>query len=621
MEYKYLNKINSPKDIKQMSLEELKVLSYEIREEIKTVVSTNGGHLASNLGTIELTLALHYVFNSPKDKLIWDVGHQTYAHKLITGRKEKFSTLRQYNGISGFPKRCESVHDIFEVGHSSTSLSAALGYDIANRLMKIDNKVICIMGDGAMTAGMAYEALNHMSELKSNVIFILNDNSMSINQNIGGLSKHLDRLRTAKTYNKFKNSLKKIFKKDIDENSCFYNFLVKIRDFIKFLFIGSVFFEELGIKYFGPVDGHDIDLLIKEFDSIKNLNRPVVIHVVTKKGKGYKYAEKKPEIYHGVGKFDLEKGIEIKKKDDYSSVLGETLVELGEKDKRIVTITAAMLQGTGLDEFAKKFPNRLFDVGIAEQHGVTFAAGLASAGMRPIFAVYSTFLQRGYDQIVHDVCLQKLPVIFAIDRAGLVGADGETHHGVFDIAFLRHIPNMTIMSPKNKNEFKKMLKFAIDLSSPVAIRYPRGQCPMEDKKIQDISLGKFEIIESGKDICIIALGNKNKEAERLVNKFSNKGLTTTHINLRFVKPLDIEALCKIIERHKVCITLEAGCYQGGVGQMIKAECKANIEFLNYGYKDEFIPHGDVDNLLKELFYTVDDIEKEVLNKIDGEYNA
>ena len=621
MEYKYLNKINSPKDIKQMSLEELKVLSYEIREEIKTVVSTNGGHLASNLGTIELTLALHYVFNSPKDKLIWDVGHQTYAHKLITGRKERFSTLRQYNGISGFPKRCESVHDIFEVGHSSTSLSAALGYDIANRLMKIDNKVICIMGDGAMTAGMAYEALNHMSELKSNVIFILNDNSMSINQNIGGLSKHLDRLRTAKTYNRFKNNLKKIFKKDIDENSCFYNFLVKIRDFIKFLFIGSVFFEELGIKYFGPVDGHDIDLLIKEFDSIKNLNRPVVIHVVTKKGKGYKYAEKKPEIYHGVGKFDLEKGIEIKKKDDYSSVLGETLVELGEKDKRIVTITAAMLQGTGLDEFAKKFPNRLFDVGIAEQHGVTFAAGLASAGMRPIFAVYSTFLQRGYDQIVHDVCLQKLPVIFAIDRAGLVGADGETHHGVFDIAFLRHIPNMTIMSPKNKNEFKKMLKFAIDLSSPVAIRYPRGQCPMEDKKIQDISLGKFEIIESGKDICIIALGNKNKEAEQLVNKFSNKGLTTTHINLRFVKPLDIEALCKIIERHKVCITLEAGCYQGGVGQMIKAECKANIEFLNYGYKDEFIPHGDVDNLLKELFYTVDDIEKEVLNKIDGEYNA
>lgn len=620
MIYEFLSGITSPDDIKYMNFDQLKILSSEIREEIRNTVSQNGGHLASNLGVVELTIALHYVFESPKDKIIWDVGHQTYPHKLLTGRYAQFSTIRKHNGLSGFPKRKESVHDIFEVGHSSTSISASLGQEISRKLLKRSGNTICVIGDGAMTAGMAYEALNHMAELKSNVILVLNDNSMSIGPNTGGLSRHLDRLRTAKSYNNLKLIIKKALNRDFSEKNLFYRFLVKGRDFIKFLFLGSVFFEELGIKYLGPVDGHDLELLIDELENSKKLQRPVILHVTTKKGKGYSYAEANPESYHSVGTFDLSNGAPIKGKTSFSDVLGETLVQAAEENEKIVAITAAMSLGTGLEGFQKKYPERFFDVGIAEQHGVTFAAGLANGGLKPVFAVYSTFLQRAYDQVLHDVCLQKLPVVFAIDRAGLVGADGETHHGVFDIAFLRHIPNMILMSPWGKLEFQKMLEFSLQYESgPCAIRYPRGNCSgKQDKFAKEIALGEPVVVQEGTELCIFAFGNKNEIAKELTGRFSELGISITHVNLRFAKPLNLITLRKILNGHKMWVSLEDGCYEGGLGQWLKSELSSSLPHKVFAYPDEFIGHGEVPELLRDINCSNDDIFQQIYDILQGE---
>ncbi len=620
---KMLDMIKCPQDLKKLNKLELKRLSMEIRKFILKNVSKTGGHVASNLGVVELTLALHIVFNSPIDKIIWDVGHQAYIHKILTGRKDKFDSLRQLNGLSGFPKRNESKHDVFETGHSSTSISAGLGMALARDLNEEKYNVISVIGDGALTGGMALEALNHAGNLNTDLIVVLNDNEMSISENVGGLSKYLNRIRTDPTYFKVKDDVENILRRIPAIGNSVANTAQKAKDTIRYFLLPGDLFEELGFTYIGPVNGHDTDELIKVLNRAKNIKGPVLVHTITKKGKGYYHAEKSPDKFHGIGPFDIERGKTINKSSGkkYSQYFGESLVELASRDDKIVAITAAMPDGTGLKEFSKQFPNRFFDVGIAEQHGVTLAAGLASNGFKPVFAVYSTFLQRGYDQIIHDVCLQNLPVVFAIDRAGLVGQDGETHHGVFDLSYLRHIPNLKVLSPKDGNELQIMLKYAFSQSGPIAIRYPRGTSSKFDEVIneRDIFKEKAEILSEGKDICIIAIGKMVKIALEASRLLKEKGISSTVINGRFVKPLDSETLLSSIDGIKNILTLEDNTVIGGFGSSILELLNKNnindkrIKIL--GFPDKFIEHGDTDILFEKYDLDVNSVYEKAVKLI------
>ncbi len=621
--YKYLDKMKSPQDIKQLNYESLNLLSVEIRDFIIKVVSENGGHLASNLGVVELTLALHKVFESPKDKIIWDVGHQSYVHKILTGRKESFHTLRKINGISGFPKKLESPHDTFDTGHSSSSISVALGIAKSRDLSHQDYSVIAVIGDGALTGGMAFEALNHAGDLPTNIIVILNDNNMSISKNIGSLKNHLTKLRSNPSYFKFKDEIEILLKRVPIIGNSLYKVAEKSKKWLKYLVVPGIMFEELGFKYFGPIDGHNIEELEAILNSAKTYkDKPVLIHVVTKKGKGYDKAEINPNKFHGVSPFVVETG-EIKKKSskiNYSNIFGNKMVELASRNSKLVAITAAMPDGTGLTEFAIKFRDRFFDVGITEQHAVTFCAGLAIGGYLPVFAVYSTFLQRAYDQILQDVCMQKLPVVFAIDRAGLVGSDGETHHGVFDISFLRQMPNLTIMSPKDGAELENMLELAVNLNGPAAIRYPRGNECLYDIKSSEISYGKSELMVDGKDGIIIAEGKMVYTALEVSKKLLTEGYKFGVLNIRFIKPLDTDMLKEIGEKYKHVYTIEDNIKTGGLGSgildylnSIKAPSKVKI----FGYEDEFITHGEVDELFELTGMNTDNILKSILYDFRG----
>ncbi|MTI70198.1 MAG: 1-deoxy-D-xylulose-5-phosphate synthase [Firmicutes bacterium] len=618
-----LSTINNLEDLKKLNSNEMNSLAKELRDFVIENVSTTGGHLASNLGVVELTLALHRSFNSPKDKIIWDVGHQSYIHKIITGRKDKFQSLRQIDGLSGFPKRDESKHDAFETGHSSTSISAGIGMALARDVKKENNHVVSIIGDGAMTAGMAFEALNHAGDLGTNLIVILNDNEMSISKNVGGMSQYLDRIRTAPTYSRMKGDVESLLNRIPAIGNKVYKTAERAKDSVKYFLVPGVFFEELGFKYLGPVDGHNINELLSVLNRAKKVKGPVIVHTVTKKGKGYKPAEDNPGKYHSSSPFDIETGKPLKKsnKTKYSNVLGESIVEYAKKDEKIVAITAAMPAGTGLSKFKEEFPNRFFDVGIAEQHGVTLAAGMASQGIKPVYAVYSTFLQRGYDQVLHDVCIQNLPVTLAIDRAGLVGNDGETHHGVFDFSYLSHLPNMTIMAPKDGEELNKMIEFAVEYNGPVAVRYPRGYCyNYKEDKLNDIELGKGEILKEGKDIAILAIGKMVEKGVNVYKSFKEKGQNITLVNARFVKPLDNDILDTLMKDHKIIVTLEDNSKLGGFGSMVNnylINNNYNGQVLNIGLPDNFVEHGDVEELFKRCGMDEASIIKEIKKKING----
>ncbi|MDP3048784.1 MAG: 1-deoxy-D-xylulose-5-phosphate synthase [Thermodesulfovibrionales bacterium] len=620
---KLIKKIKSPDDLKTLSVEELNSLSEELRDIIVERVSINGGHLASNLGAVELTLALHYVFNSPADKIVWDVGHQSYTHKLITGRYEKFETIRKYKGISGFPKIDESVHDAFGTGHSSTSISAALGiieardlikkFNIQYSIFNIPDKVIAVIGDGAMTSGLAFEGLNHAGHLKKDLIVVLNDNEMSISKNVGALSAYLNRILTGDLYQRFKKETKSFLEGIPKLGGPVTKIAQKAEETLKGLFLPGILFEELGINYVGPIDGHDIKLLIETFRNIKNSTEPTLIHVITKKGKGYEFSEKDPCIFHGVGPFEIETGYSISDKDalSYSEIFGRAITELAANDKRVIAISAAMREGTGLECFAKRFPDRFYDVGIAEPHAVTFAAGLAVQGLRPVVAIYSTFLQRGYDEIIHDVCLQNLPVVFAIDRAGIVGEDGPTHQGVFDISYLRHIPNLTVMAPKDDLELKAMLEFALKHNGPSAIRYPRGKV-ISNFKFQisnsELEMGKAEILKEGSDMALIAIGNVVHPALAAAERLEKEGIKASVINARFIKPIDKELILTMASKTKRIITVEENMIAGGFGSAV-------LEYLNgmdipdikikiLGIPDEFVEQGSQAILRKK--YGIDE---------------
>ena len=602
----YLEQINSPSDLKKLSIPEMKKLAEEIRQEMVYRVSKNGGHLASNLGVVELTIALHYVFNSPVDKIIWDVGHQSYSHKLITGRYEKFFSLRKYKGISGFPRRDESEHDAFSTGHSSTSISAALGIIEGRDKNKKDFKVIAVIGDGAMTAGLALEGLNNAGDLKKDLIVILNDNEMSISPNVGALSAYLNRILTGERFQKFKKETKSFLEGIPKLGGKAAKIAQKTEEMLKGLFLPGVLFEELGFNYVGPIDGHNVEHLIDTFKRIKASSSPVLIHVITKKGKGYEFSEKDPSLFHGIGPFKLETGIPIAGTAlTYSEVFGDTLTELAKKDDRIIAITAAMKEGTGLEYFAKKYPERFYDVGIAEPHAVTFSAGLATQGLKPVVAIYSTFLQRAYDEILHDVCLQNLHVVFAIDRAGIVGDDGPTHNGIFDLSYLRHIPNLVVMAPKDDIELRYMLELALSHNGPVAIRYPRGKIlpqARNPKLTDDFKIGEAEILKDGKDIALIALGNTVYPSLQAAERLEKQGTSTMVINARFVKPLDRNLISSVAAMVPRIITIEENILQGGFGSAV-------VEFLNkieiphikvkrIGIPDIFIEQGSQDELRK-----------------------
>ena len=607
-----LDNLKSIDELKEMDKNQLNKLAKEIREFLIYSVSKTGGHLASNLGVVELTLSLYKVFDMKEDKLIWDVGHQAYIHKILTGRKDKFDTLRKYNGLSGFPKREESEYDIFNTGHSSTSISAALGIARARDLGGKKFNVISIIGDGACTGGMAFEALNDIGYNKTKVIIILNDNQMSISKNVGGMSKYLNKIRIDPTYNKFKEEVKNNLRRT-NVGAGVANSLQKIKDGVKQIFIPGKFFEDMGLKYLGPIDGHDIEEVTETLKMAKNLTGPVLIHVLTTKGKGYNFAEKNPNKFHGIGPFNHSDGmIKVDCDKTYSKVFAKQMIKLAKENDKIVGITAAMPDGTGLIDFSKQFPNRFFDVGIAEQHAVTMAAGFAVEGYRPVFAVYSTFLQRAYDQILHDVCLQNLPVVFAIDRAGIVGEDGETHQGVFDLSYLTHIPNMTIMSPKCTDELKYMLDWALKQNYPIAIRYPKGKDSnnviLSGKK--NFQKGKWEILMEGGKLAIIAVGKMVQNAVLVREKFLNVGIDITVINANFIKPIDTELLKKLVKDKCKIVTLEDNVITGGFGAEVLQFVNSidnNVSVLNLGFKDEFITHGSVDILYKKYGLDVEGI--------------
>ena len=599
-----LEQINNAEDLKKLSINEKNTLSEEIRKYILDVVSKNGGHLASNLGIVELTIAIHSVFDLEKDRVVWDVGHQTYVHKIFTGRKEELKTLRKLDGIAGFPKTSESITDCFNTGHSSTSISAAMGIAKARDLKNEDYSVLAVIGDGALTGGMALEALNHVGSSKTRMIVILNDNEMSISKNVGGINKFLSKLRVKKRYTISNKKGRKIIEKIPLIGKPTVNAVTKLKKSIKQLILPKMYFEDIGFKYVGPVDGHNIEDMEYILSRAKELDEPVLIHVLTKKGKGYKPAEDNPDKYHGTGPFNIETGESTKKKSkDYSKAFGEKLIELAEKNKTIVAITAAMRDGTGLKDFSIKYPERFFDVGIAEQHALTFAAGLAKEGMIPFVPIYSSFYQRAYDQVIHDICIQKLPVIMCVDRAGCVGNDGETHQGLYDMAFFKLIPNITIMAPKDFEELTKMMEVAIELKAPVVIRYPRGgESDIKFEKHEELKLGKSEILQEGQDVTIIGIGKMTATAMKVAKELQKEGLNAEVINARFLKPLDCDKISKSIEKTKFVITIEDGTEIGGLGSSIKElivnKGIENVKIKSFSYPDEFIKHGSVPELEK-----------------------
>ena len=612
----YLDRINEANDIKKIEPEAYDALASEIRSFIIESVSEHGGHLASNLGVVELTMALHLCMDFPNDKLIWDVGHQAYTHKLLTGRKEDFSGLRTFGGMSGFPKHKESPCDAFDTGHSSTSISAALGYARARDLKGEDRTVVAVIGDGSLTGGMAYEALNNVSHLKSNMIIVLNDNKMSISENVGGLSKHLTALRTRESYMDFKMDVEKKLKQIPHVGDSVARSVKKSKDSIRQLFVKGGFFEDFGIKYIGPIDGHDIKEMVRVLNALKRLNEPVVMHVVTQKGRGYVPAEKNPSAFHGVGSFDIATGESLASKSlTYTSVFSKTICRLGKAHPDVVTICAAMPDGTGLTAFKKNFPGRFFDVGIAEQHAVTFAAGLAAGGMHPFVAVYSSFLQRAYDQIIHDVCIQNLPVVFCVDRAGLVGADGETHQGIFDLSYLSMIPNMTVCAPKNKYELYDMLYFAYQYHGPIAIRYPRGSAYEGFKNMRPpIEYGKSERMFEGEKIALVAVGSMVQTAVQVREKLLDKGINATVVNARFVCPLDTECLDRLSRDHQWIVTMEENVLKGGFGEACGDYLLAkheDVRLIHVGVPDVYVEHGGVDQLKKTLHMDADSIVERI----------
>ena len=622
-----LDKINSPADVKKLSDEQLKQLAAEIRQLLIKVISHTGGHLAPNLGVVELTLALHKVFTTPQDKLVFDVGHQAYIHKIITGRREQFPTLRQYGGLSGFPKRCESEHDAFGTGHSSTSISAALGMAAARDLQGEDYNVVAIIGDGSMTGGMAFEALNNAGTLHKKMVVVLNDNEMSISKNVGAMSDYLYHLRTGETYNKIKNDIEG-WLKNMEFGTDVLKAIRRLKGSVKYLMVPTSIFEELGFTYLGPVDGHDIHGLIEVLQAAKKIDGPVMVHVLTKKGKGYKPAEESPNKFHGTGPFEIATGKKITNPAapiSYTEVFGKTITELADSDKKIVGLTAAMPDGTGLNIFAQAHPDRFFDVGIAEQHAVTAAAGMAAAGMKPVTAIYSTFMQRAYDSILHDICMQKLHVTMCLDRAGLVGDDGYTHHGVFDYAYLRSIPNMTIMAPKDENELRHMLKTALSFNGPISVRYPRGSGVGVDitEPMHELPIGKAEVLREGKELCFWAIGSMVQSAVQAADQLKEQGIDAGVVNMRFAKPLDKKLLIEHAKRYGKIVTLEEGVLAGGVGSEVleildDAGLLQQCAVLRLGIPDEFVTHGDKKLLFRDLGLDTDAIVQKAAAFVKGE---
>lgn len=604
-----LDTINSPDDLKKLSVEQLPALAEEIRRFLLATISKTGGHLASNLGCVELTIALHYCFNSPTDRIIWDVGHQAYTHKILTGRRERFPTQRQYLGLSGFPKRCESEHDAFGAGHSSTSISAGLGMAAAGDLQGRDNRVIAVIGDGSLTGGMAFEALNQAGHLHKNLIIILNDNEMSISKNVGAFGAFVSRKLTGGYYRDLKKEMQGLLSNIPAIGSNILKFARKAENSVKGFLTPGMLFEALEIDYVGPIPGHDLPQLIDIMHNVRTMEGPVLIHVMTTKGKGYEPAEQTPDQFHGVGPFDPATGKGSSGKpgaSSYTGVFGETLVRLAAEDERIIAITAAMPDGTGLTPFARAYPDRFFDVGIAEQHGLTFAAGLAAEGFRPVAAIYSTFLQRAYDQVFHDICLQKHPVTLALDRAGLVGDDGPTHHGVFDLSYLRHLPELTVMAPKDENELRHMLKTAISGNRPIALRYPRGAGygVLMDRDLEILPIGRGELLESGDDVGIVAIGSSVYPALDAARCLRERGIRATVVNARFVKPLDKELIIEVARQTGNLVTVEENALQGGFGsavlELLAGEGVYDVRVKRIGVPDRFIEHGGQAQLRKDL---------------------
>jgi len=617
-----LSKVRNSQDIRSLNFAQLNELAAEIRQELVEVVSKTGGHLSPNLGVVELTLALHRVFNSPVDKIIWDVGHQSYVHKLLTERRGMFGTLRQLGGLSGFPRPSESVHDAFGTGHSSTSISAALGMAVARDLKGENFSVVAVIGDGAMTGGMAYEALNHAGHLKKDIIVVLNDNEMSIAQNVGAMSGYLTRLRTDPMYAKGKEEVEQLLKK-LPIGSKLLRLGERLKDSLKYLVVPGIIFEELGFTYLGPVDGHDIKSVVTVLHQARSKKGPVLVHVLTKKGKGYPPAESNPDRFHGVGAFNVENGEVMKSGSvpSYTEIFGRAIVRLAQENDRIIAITAAMPGGTGLTDFSRICPDRFFDVGIAEQHAVTLAAGMAAGGFHPVVAIYSTFLQRAYDQILHDVCLQNLPVTFAIDRAGIVGDDGATHHGLFDISYLRHIPNMVVMAPKDENELQHMLATAVNHCGPVSIRYPRGAgtgCKLDDR-FKFLPIGRAEVISEGDDAVLIAVGSMVGPAEEAARILSGGGIDVTVINARFIKPLDEKCIAYYVERTKRVFTVEENVLQGGFGsaviELIAAKGLKCAEIECFGIPNDFVEHGSRALLMEKYGLQAEQLARSLKSRI------
>lgn len=627
-ETKLLDSINSPADVKKLSVEQLSLLAQEIRQYMIQVLSKNGGHLAPNLGVVELTLALHKVFNTPEDKIVFDVGHQSYIHKIITGRRDAFKTVRLYGGISGFPKISESEHDAFGTGHSSTSISAALGMAIARDVKKEDYNVVAVIGDGSMTGGMAFEALNNAGDLHKRMVVILNDNEMSIAKNVGAMSEYLYHLRTGETYNKIKSDIEN-WLKNMEFGTDVLKAIRRLKGSVKYLMVPTSIFEELGFTYLGPVDGHDLNSLLDVLESAKHIDGPVLVHVITTKGKGYKPAEDNPDTFHGTGPFDIVSGKKISDPAapiTYTKAFSNTIVRLAEQDENIVAITAAMPDGTGLTDFSKRFPERFFDVGIAEQHAVTAAAGMAAAGLNPVVAVYSTFAQRAYDSILHDICMQNLHVTMCLDRAGLVGDDGYTHHGVFDYAYLRSMPNMTIMAPKDEDELQHMLYTALKLQTPVAVRYPRGSGlgVAMSQRLQNLPHGKAEVLQEGSRICLWAIGSMVQSAAEAADMIKQQtGEAAGVVNMRYAKPIDKELLLEHAQKYDYLVTLEEGVLSGGVGSAVLEELNAQgllgrCKVLNIGIPDKFVLHGDKKHLFKDLHLDTESIVDRINTFIKGE---
>lgn len=610
-----LERIKGTREIKELPPQELKALAQEIRTFLIRSISRTGGHLASNLGVVELTIALYRTLNLPEDKVIWDVGHQSYTHKILSGRMAEFEELRQYGGLSGFPKRKESPYDSFDTGHSSTSISAGLGMAQGRDIQGQNYKVVSVIGDGALTGGMAYEALNNAARMKKNFIIVLNDNKMSISENVGGMSRYLNGLRTGSGYNDLKKNVADTLDRIPLVGSAMIDKIKRTKNSIKQLFIPGMLFENMGITYLGPVDGHDIQALCKVLREAQKLDHAVLVHVITKKGKGYRPAERNPSYFHGVGPFDVETGRSAAEGDypSYTEVFSRKMCQMGERYPKLVAVTAAMPDGTGLTAFGKRFPDRFFDVGIAEAHAVTSAAGMAASGLKPVVAVYSSFLQRGYDQVLHDVCIQNLPVLFAVDRAGLVGSDGETHQGIFDYSFLTSIPNMSVMAPKNLWELRAMLEFGMEYDRPLAIRYPRGQAYRGLKEFkQPIEYGKGEMLYEEADVALLAVGSMVSTGEHVREKLKSEGVSCSLANGRFVKPFDRELVDRLAEKHRLIVTMEENVLKGGYGLAVTAyihEHFPQVKVLNIALPDAYVEHGNVSVLRKELRIDSDSIIK------------